>query len=457
MGLRDIVLMIAVYGSLPFILHRPFIGVLVWYWLALMNPHRISWTLARQPFAQLVALTLLASLLINVRESKHLPLNAITITLALFWVWMLITTLQAFYPQLAWLQWDKVWRIMLTTYIAILLVHTKERLIALTAVMTAAIAFFGVKGGFFTILTGGSQRVWGPPGSFIGGNNEMGLALIMSLPYLSFLRTINRNALVRHLLLLALVLCLFAILGTQSRGAFVGLLAVAGYLALKSPNKIAYITLALVLAPVAYSFMPDSWHERMATIQTYEEDASAMGRIVAWQMSWNLAQDRLTGGGFETFQPSIYLIYLPEAGARRTVAHSIYFGILAEHGFIGLGLFMALLFFAFRACRVIIRKTRERPDLHWMNYLARMTQVSLVGYAASGAFLSLGYFNYFYALLVLIVGMQTILTAALQAPVPEPEPEPESAGTSASQSAPLGSWLSPAFWWRWAAGWYRRL
>ena len=102
MGLRDIFLLVTIYGSIPFIYMKPFVGVLVWYWLALMNPHRISWTLTNQPFAQIIALAMLSSLLIARNEPKKLPVTPITVTLGLFWVWMLVTTIFSLYPTLAW-------------------------------------------------------------------------------------------------------------------------------------------------------------------------------------------------------------------------------------------------------------------------------------------------------------------------------------------------------------------
>ena len=37
----------------------------------------------------------------------------------------------------------------------------------------------------------------------------------------------------------------------------------------------------------------------MKTIGTYEQDASAMGRLNAWSMTINLAKHRITGGGFD--------------------------------------------------------------------------------------------------------------------------------------------------------------
>ncbi|MBK1631083.1 putative O-glycosylation ligase, exosortase A system-associated [Thiohalocapsa halophila] len=419
MGLRDIFLLVTIYGSIPFIYMKPFIGVLVWYWLALMNPHRISWTLTNQPFAQIIALAMLSSLLIARNEPKQLPVTPITVTLGLFWVWMLVTTVFSLYPNLAWWQWDKVWKIMLTTFVAILVLNSKERIIALTTVAALSIGYYGFKGGLFTILKGGNFRVWGPPGSFIGGNNEVGLALIMTIPLLFFLRSIVPYRLVKLGLLIGIVLCVFAIFGTQSRGAFVGVTAMGLYLVWKSKNKFGFFILAAVLGTVVFTFMPPDWHERMGTIATYEEDGSAMGRIKAWEMAFNLALNRPFGGGFETFKPATYLMYLPEVGGRRTDAHSIYFETMAEHGFIGLTLFLLIGIFSLLACGRIIRRTRRIADLQWMNMLARMMQVALIGYAVSGAFLGLAYFNFYYALVAIVVGMTVVLKQELPVTAPE--------------------------------------
>jgi len=412
MGLRDIFLLVTIYGSIPFIIRKPFIGVLVWYWLSLMNPHRLSWTLVHQPFAQLIALAMLGSLLISRTEKKQIPATPITITLAVFWAWMLVTTIFSFYPQYAWGQWDKVWKIFLTTYVAIIMLNSKERVLALTIVSALSIGLYGFKGGFFTILTGGNNRVWGPPGSFIGGNNEIGLALIMTIPLLFYLRSLVDEYLIKQALLIGILFCFFAVLGTQSRGAFVGVTAMGLYLAFKSQSKVGYVLLIIFVVPVAFLFMPAEWHERMASIADYESDGSAMGRIMAWRMAFNLAMHEPFGGGFEAFAPQTYLMYLPEAGARKTDAHSIYFEIMGEQGFVGLGLFLLLGVLALRACVHIIRKTRDLPEWQWMRRLAAMVQVSLIGYAVSGAFLGLAYFDYYYALLAIVVGMQVVLKDA---------------------------------------------
>jgi probable O-glycosylation ligase (exosortase A-associated) len=247
----------------------------------------------------------------------------------------------------------------------------------------------------------------------------------MTVPLLVYLRGLVTYRLIRTALLVGTVLCVFAIVGTQSRGALVGISVMGLFLAWKSKNKVVYLMIFAILGYAIYTYMPESWHERMGTIQTYEEDGSAMGRIRAWRMSVNLALHRPLGGGYWTFRPEAYLMYLPEVGPSNTDAHSIYFETLGEHGFVGLGLFLLIGIFTFLACGRIIRRTRNIPDLEWMNGLARMVQVSLVGYATSGLFLGLAYFDYYYALIAIVVGMTVVLqqeAPALQTQQARPPP-----------------------------------
>jgi hypothetical protein len=37
--MRDILVTLIVFGALPFVFKRPYIGVLLWVWISVMNPH----------------------------------------------------------------------------------------------------------------------------------------------------------------------------------------------------------------------------------------------------------------------------------------------------------------------------------------------------------------------------------------------------------------------------------
>ena len=134
--------------------------------------------------------------------------------------------------------------------------------------------------------------VWGPEGTFIGGNNEIALALIMTIPLMHYLQTISNDTRVRHGLTIAMILCALAALGSYSRGALLAIAAMGFFLWFKSQHKLRIGLLLLLAVPPAVAYMPDKWAERMDTINKYEEDGSVQGRFNAWWMAYNLAKDR---------------------------------------------------------------------------------------------------------------------------------------------------------------------
>src|SRR6185295_14605816 len=151
--MRDLFVTAVVFGSLPFILWRPWIGILMWCWISYMNPHKLAWGFAyTMPFAMIIALTTLVGLLVS-KEDKKLPLTREIVVMLLMGGWMLVTTNFAFYPDYAWMQYEKVVKILLMTLVTLMLVKNEARLRAVVWMIVLSIGFFGVKGGIFTVLT----------------------------------------------------------------------------------------------------------------------------------------------------------------------------------------------------------------------------------------------------------------------------------------------------------------
>jgi putative inorganic carbon (HCO3(-)) transporter len=400
--MRDILLLAVFVGLLPFAVRRTWIAVLLWTWVSIMNPHKLAWGFAiDMPFAAAAAIAAFVSLPYN-RDRLHFPWDKSVIALLLFIVWTAITTAFAFFPGPALDQLIKVVKIQAMTLVALAAIRERKHIELFVWVNALSIGFYGFKGGIFTITSGGASRVWGPGGGFIEGNNEIGLALIMVIPLLNYLRLVTRQRLLRWLLMVVMLLSAVAALGTQSRGAFLAIAAMIFVLWLRSSRKFYSATFIVSVSLALLAFMPDTWTDRMRTIQTYEEDSSAMGRLNAWQMAVNLANDRLTGGGFVVDEPSVFARYAP-IPADLHAAHSIYFQVLGEHGWVGLGLFVAIGLYAFVAAGRVRRQALEQPEAEWLHHLAGMIQVSMVGYAVGGAFLSLAYFDLPYNMLVVVV------------------------------------------------------
>jgi probable O-glycosylation ligase (exosortase A-associated) len=411
--MKDVALTLFLFGSLPFILWRPTIGVFLWLWVSVMNPHRLTWSSQDIRFAYFIAIATLVGLLFS-KEPKRLPVAPVTVILLLLVLWMTLSTFFALETALSLEMWKQVIKIQLMVFVALYLLHTKQQVQVLIWVLAGSVAFFGVKGGIFTILYGGEFRVNGPPGSFIEENNALGLATIMTIPLLYYLFLQATKHWVRWGLLAAMVLCGFSALGSQSRGGFLAILAMIGLLWWKSRRKFVTGLVLILLVPVAIGFMPEKWLDRMQTIQSYEQDASAMSRINAWTTALNVAEDRpFVGAGFNGHYASEYVRYAVNLADIRP-AHSIYFQMLGEHGFVGLALFLLLWILAWRDASWITRQSGSHKELEWASDLARMIQVSLVGYFVGGAFLQLAYYDVPYNLLVALVLTRILVEKAIK-------------------------------------------
>ncbi|WP_326540118.1 putative O-glycosylation ligase, exosortase A system-associated [Pseudorhodoferax sp.] len=400
--MRDLLVTAIVLGALPFAMRHVWAGVLLWTWLSLMNPHRLAFGFAYSaPFAAIAAGATFIAILFNLKRMK-LPLSAPVIMIVLMVFWMCITTIFAFHPGPSSTQLVKVLKIQLFTLIAMAALHERKHIEYFIWINVLSLAFFGVKGGIYTVLSGGGGRVWGPPGGFIGGNNELALALVMVIPLMNYLRLTTRHRHVRLGLLMAMGITAVSVLGSQSRGAFLAIAAMGFVLWLRSSKKLVSAVVLGVAAVGLLAFMPDTWTERMRTIQTYEEDGSAMGRIRAWEMTANVAADRITGGGYDIYTEDLYARYMPEQ-RKVLVAHSIYFSMLGEHGYPGLLLFLGVWVSSWFMAARLRRISRKQPELQWVYHLAGMCQVSMAGYLVGGAFLSLAYFDLPYNIVAILV------------------------------------------------------
>jgi len=299
-------------------------------------------------------------------------------------------------------EWQRAMKIQLMVLATLLLMGEREHIHRLVWVIALSIGFFGVKGGLFTVLHGGNYLVLGPPGSFIAGNNEIALALLTVLPLFRYLQVTSDNVWIRRAMLACMVLCGASIMGSWSRGALLGGAAMFFVLWLKTRNK--WLSgAAIVVALVAFlAFLPEGWFERMSTIKDFRADSSALGRLNAWAFAINIADERpLVGGGFRAFTPELFMKYAPTPTDFHD-AHSIYFEVLGEQGYVGLALFLTLAITAFRTCARIRRKVIGREELTWAGELASMIQVSVVGFGVGGAFLGLAYFDLPYSLIAIV-------------------------------------------------------
>ncbi len=400
--MRDLFVLGVFTGLLPFALRHTWIGVLLWTWISIMNPHKLAFGFAYDaPFAAVAAGVTLLSMLVS-RDKLSMPSSPVVKVLFAFVIWMCITTAASFFPALSSEQLSKVLKIQLMTVVALLALKERKHIELFIWVNVLSIGFYGFKGGLFTIANGGGERVLGPAGGFFEGNNELAVALVIVIPLMNFLRLHTSRLWVRYGLMVLMLLSAVAVLGTQSRGALLAVVAMGLMMWFRSARKVATGLFLGGFAMVLFAFMPSSWESRMNTIENFQDDSSAMGRIEAWKMTINLANRHFFGGGFEIYRPDIYALFAPDSPFQ-TGAHSIYFSVLGEHGYLGLILFLCIWVMAFGVANQIRREAKKQDETVWLHNLASMCQVSLVGYLVGGSFLALAYFDLPYNILVVLV------------------------------------------------------
>ena len=409
------------FALLPLVFLRgPFFGVLMWFWVSLMSPQQLVWggIFAAVPYALIVAAATLLSWAAARAEPKFPPFDRTTLLLLLLMVWISVTSLLGIGPPAQIFEkWQLGEKMLLMTGVAYALTTTRERLDQLILVIALSLAFFGVKGGIFAVLTGGADRVYGPPGTMIGDNNDLGLALTMVLPLLFYLRERYCRPSLKWVWLALIGLTFLGDVFTYSRGALVALSAMGAMLWWRSQRKLPMLALIAVAALGVWQFAPPQWLDRMATIETYRQDASAESRLYMWRLNWAMAEHRpLVGGGFHwSFDPEgvnreLADTDLPQL-SRPRAPHSIWFEMLGDHGFVGLAIFVAIILGAVFDARWLVRHSRGEPALAWANHLGRMLQVALVGYCAGGTFLTQAMFDGFYALVIVAAAGRSILAA----------------------------------------------
>ncbi len=400
--MRDIPVLLIVIAGCIVALRQPWVGIMLWTWLSIMNPHRYTYGIAYSaPLALAAALSVVIGFAIS-KERESPFKGAPIVFLVTFMVWITFSWLQGLAVEGDFEQWKKVMKIDAMLIFALALLHSKKHIFALAWVCTGSIALLGIKGGIFTLMTGGGFQVSGPPGSFIGGNNEFALALVMVIPLLRFLQTQLQGRWWKLGMTGSMVLCAAAALGSQSRGALLAIAAMTITLWWRSKSKVSLAIGLIIVAVPLVLFMPDTWFNRMNTIQTYEEDRSAMGRISAWWVAWNIALKYPAGVGFDPATPDLFAKFSPYPEYIHA-AHSIYFQILGNHGFIGLILFMLIWATTWRAAERLRNAKNLPASAQWTVELASMCQVSLVGFAVGGAFLSLAYFDLPYNVTILVI------------------------------------------------------
>jgi probable O-glycosylation ligase (exosortase A-associated) len=420
--MRDLLVMALVMLALPLTLRRPFIGLLVFSWLAYMRPQDLCWGFARNLRLSLfVAVLMILGWWVNEQgirrfarwDFRSFAMTALAGMVAISYAF---AQRQDSYTNSYFIEYLKIIAIALFTTAQ---VDSKQRLRVILWTIALSLGFFGVKNGVFGILRGGGQITRGP-GGMLEDNNDFALAMVMNVPLLWYLGIAEGKQWIRRATLVAMFLTVVVVLLTHSRGAFLALCMSTLWIAWRS-GKLVRAMLVLGAVAALFPFVaPDAVLERLSTIGDTKE-SSANARLTAWATAMRMIADNPgLGVGMRNFQ-SRFLDYSDEPAkvGHTYVAHNSYLQIWAESGTPAFVCYLLLLGSVFFACRHVMRLAANRPDLAWAGIYARMMETTNVGFMVGAFFLNRGHFDLVYHWLSLVTALSLVAQAAY-ARAPEP-------------------------------------
>lgn len=410
--MRDALLLGIIALSLLATLRYPFVGILVWAWFVLMNPHQMAYGVYGLQLNVIIAAVTLSSAVIH-GEFRRFALDRITAFILLFAFWLSISQGFSLDPASSAVYYDRFIKLLVFAALAAQMTTDRLRFHALVWMLVIGVGFFALKGAAFTIFTLGQFRVQGPMYTIMEDNNHIGIIMATILPLILYLRAQSASKTVKTGLLALFAATIIAILGTQSRGAFVALLAFASFFWLRSSRKLSILVALAVLLVPAIAFMPAKWKERMETITEATADASFMGRVDAWIINTELAVAHpLTGAGLRNpYLPEIAASVDPARAESAKAAHSIYFEVLGGAGFVGLAIYAALLATAFFTALSLHRRARDPASDRWTSSFGYFAQMALVVFAVGGATVSLEMWDGYLIIVALIAAAARLANA----------------------------------------------
>ena len=407
---------------------RPFLLVLVYVYIDIVSPQRLTYLLLNSVPISLIAFALAVGGWILAEDKRDTRVGARQVLIVLLMLYCWVTTINADFPAEAQEKWGWVWKALIFAAFLPLTLRTRLRIEALLLFMILSASSIIIVGGIKTIASGGggygtlNLMVDNNSGLYEGSTiSAVAIAIIPVIIWFMSYGTIFKPDWRVKIYCTALVFaCLLIPVGTSTRTGLlcIGLLALLSIRTVK--RKIPYLMMLAVLGLAAVPFLPSTFTNRMNTIKTYDADTSALTRIAVWQWTIDYAERHPFGGGFNAYLGNHIRFDVKsagdDAGARVSVDqgrayHSAYFEMLGEQGYIGLALWLAINLIGVVRMEILRRRYRDPDgDFAWAGPLAAALQTGHLVYLLGAAFIAIAFQPFIYMLIGAQIGLDTYLT-----------------------------------------------
>jgi probable O-glycosylation ligase (exosortase A-associated) len=416
-------------ATVPFLVYfmakRPFIGLGLWIWTALFFPNGWVYGVASVIRYNLLFAGITIFSYLIMKPKPKFRLSGTGFLVLLFFAWATASTIMGMgRTELAWEIWDRFMKVIFLFLFVIAIADEKLHFDFFLGCVVLSVGFYADLEALKYIASGGGHMIEGINGHVLGDRNELAVAFVMLLPICAYLlREYGKQSKLFSVAMLGTIaLTVAAIIGTQSRGGFIAMMALGAYFFIKSDRKLLVTVLLAVLVLGLSQVVTHEWVSRIDTINSADKDASFMGRVVAWKLSFILAVHHpFFGGGFKGLEYFPVWSSLSEEFSsypwfstgdavpdvtKPHAAHSVYFQVLGDHGFVGLGIYLSMLFAAFLKARRIIRLSKQHKVPDWIPRIATTLQLTLFAFCVGGAALSFAYFELAFAAIGMLVALE---------------------------------------------------
>jgi putative inorganic carbon (HCO3(-)) transporter len=410
--LRSLLLLFVYVAFLGLSVSAPFVATLGYVWVDTFQPQTVAYIILNQfPVAMIMGAVAFVGYLALDRLSPP-PITLPAVLHMSMAVWITCTLIWAQAPDLAWEKWDWAFKTLAFSAFIPYVIRSRVQIEAFVQVYVFSLAANFLPFGIKVLISGGGYGMnlglqQGNTGLSEGG--LLSTVCLMTVPLAIFLfkhaQLMPKPNILRWGYPLVAGLAIVTAIGTYERSALVGLVVLAGYMWVRTKNKIGFgIVVAIAACFIIYT-ASSAWNTRIATVGNFEKENSAYTRILVWRWTLEFTATHPLGGGFQTYV--INHVDVPGAGNEPghiefgRAFHSIYFEVLGEHGYPGIVIFLSLAGTMFFKLRRLAKRARSYPELQWVVGLADALQSGLAVFMSAGAFVGIAFqpmFWYFISL-----------------------------------------------------------
>jgi probable O-glycosylation ligase (exosortase A-associated) len=421
--LSDLLWVMLIGIFIVFGLKKPYIALSGVLFVDILKPQNLSFNfLADRPLAFVITLVFFISLTLNGSQWRFPKVIIHPFFLIFFMIWITITTYHAEFQFVAWYKYDYSFKtILFCLFIPFVLLDKRQYEFAI-AIIVFATSYYFVAAGLSTVF---ESAYYGKPmiktrigdNSIMTESSTLAMTAVMMMPFMYQLAKHSRFAVKVPYFKLLLGLCGFAalvtIIGSYARTGLVGLVVLGGFVFMKSKYKFR-ISIAITCVSIfMLMFTTSNWKSRMLTVGESKKEASALGRIIVWKWTLDYVAERpILGGGFMSYianagqlvkygDESVNVDYKADSGK---AFHNIYFEVLGEHGYVGLLIFLLILYNSWKLNRRVIKGEHST----WLTMSAQATNLSLIIFCVCGMFIGVAFSPWAYIFFGLSVSLYQI-------------------------------------------------